>query len=121
MVKSIIIVCDQSPIGKNSAAESIRLGAGLVALGDIDCKIILRGDAVYFLSKSLNPEAVNMDPFSSIFKLIKLADLEIFVLEDSLKKAGLERSDLIDHKYLRVIGTKKLAKFIQNSDASFKF
>ena len=82
---------------------------------------MFRGDAVYFLNKSLNPEAINMNPFSSIFKLMELSELEIFVLEDAIKKAGLERLDLIDYDNLRVISKRELAMLINNADASFRF
>ena len=49
MVNSIVILCKDSPFGKNSVVESIRMAAGLLAVGDIDkCKVIFIGDAVYF-------------------------------------------------------------------------
>ena len=41
MVESVLIISDQSPVGKNFAAETIRIGSGFVALGEfIDCKIV---------------------------------------------------------------------------------
>ena len=58
MVQSIIVVCEDSPFGKNSAMESIRLATGLLAVGDIElCKVIFLKDAIYFLNKNINPEA----------------------------------------------------------------
>ena len=70
MVNSIIILCEDSPFGKNSAVESIRMATGLIAVGDIDeCKVIFMGDAVYFLNKNINPEALNLDSFSNIMRL----------------------------------------------------
>ena len=91
MVKSILIISDQSPIGNNSTAESIRMGSGLMAYGEINVKIVFRGDAVFFLSKELSPEALNMDPITPILRLMELADVEIHVLEESLQRAGLSR------------------------------
>lgn len=121
MVKSVTIICDQSPIGKNFAAESIRLGSGLISLSDIECRVVFRDDAVLFLSKSLNPEAVSMDSFSRIFKLMKLADLKVLVLEESLKKSGLDHSDLMEYEHLQLINTEDLAEIIQNSEVSLRF
>ena len=47
MVNSIVILCEDSPFGKNSAIESIRMATGLLAVGDIDeCKVIFIGDEV---------------------------------------------------------------------------
>jgi len=67
VVNSIVLICEDSPFGKNSAVESIRMATGILAVGDIDdCKIILLNDAVYFLSKNINPEALNVDPFDNI-------------------------------------------------------
>ena len=59
MVQSVLIISDQSPVGKNFAAETIRIGSGFVALGEfIDCRIVFMGDAVYLLNKNASPEAV---------------------------------------------------------------
>ncbi len=122
MVKSVLIICDQSPIGKNLAAEAIRLGSGLIAYGDsIDCKVVYRDDAVYFLSKSLEPEAVNMDPITPTIRLMELSDIEVYALKESLDRAGLNRSDLIGYDNLEIINEKELANFILNSEATFRF
>ena len=53
MVDSIVLVCEDSPFGKNSVVESIRMAAGLLALEDLgSVKVILMRDAVYFLNKN---------------------------------------------------------------------
>ena len=121
MVKSIIIISDQSPIGNNSTAESIRMGSGLTAYGGIDVKIVFRGDAVLFLNKNLKPEAINMDSIVPILRLMELADIEIYVLEGSLERAGLTRSELIPYENLKVIKEKDLANLILKAEASFRF
>ena len=121
MVKSILIISDQSPIGNNSTAESIRMGSGLMAYGEVDVKIAFRGDAVFFLSKGLNPEAINMDPITPILRLMGLANIEIYVLEDSLQRAGLSHSDLIAYENLKIINEKDIASLILNSEVSFRF
>ncbi|GAI68920.1 unnamed protein product, partial [marine sediment metagenome] len=36
MVKSVVILCEDSPIGKNSSLEAIRMAAGIMAVGDLD-------------------------------------------------------------------------------------
>ncbi|MDX1798394.1 MAG: hypothetical protein R3255_07075, partial [Candidatus Lokiarchaeia archaeon] len=64
MVNSILIICEDGPFGKNSVVESIRMAAGLLAVGDVEiCKVILLREAVSFLSKNLAPEALNMNNF----------------------------------------------------------
>ena len=104
MANSIVILCEDSPFGKNSAVESVRLATGILSVGDIDnCKVIFMGDAVCFLNKNLDPLALNMDPFTDILRLIELSNLEIYVLEEDLKGAGLNRSDLIQHDNLKII------------------
>ncbi len=121
MIQSVVIVCDNSPIGKNSALESIRVGAGFVAVGyTLECKILFMDDAIYLLNKNANPEAVNMDSFSSTLKLARLADLELYVLEDSLKAAGMDRSDLINNELLNVISIEDVAKLFLDADTTFR-
>jgi sulfur relay (sulfurtransferase) DsrF/TusC family protein len=122
MVNSIIILCEDSPFGKNSAIESIRMATGLLAVGDIDeCKVIFMGDAVYFLNKNLNPEALNLDSFSNIMRLIELSDLEIYILDNALEAADMDSSDLISYENLKIINAKELSKMILKADMSFKY
>ena len=109
MVKSVVIMCDQSPIGKNTAAESLRFASGLISLSDIELKIIFMDDAVYFFNKYIDPEAVNRDNFSSIMRLIELSDLEIFLLDSSLKERGIDDVDLLSYEYLKIISIKEIA------------
>ena len=122
MVNSIIILCEDSPFGKNSAVESIRMATGLLAVGDIDeCRVIFMSDAVYFLNKNLNPEALNLDSFSNIMRLIELSDLEIYVLDEALEAADMDQTDLISNKNVKIVNAKELSDLILEADMSFKY
>jgi sulfur relay (sulfurtransferase) DsrF/TusC family protein len=122
MVKSVVILCEDGPFGKNSVEESIRMAAGLLAVGDIeDCKVILLRDAVYFLNKNLKPKALHMDDFSNIKRLIELSDLEIYVHDEALEFAGIEPSELILNDNVKIITIKEISKIILESDISFKY
>jgi sulfur relay (sulfurtransferase) DsrF/TusC family protein len=122
MVKSIVIVCEQSPIGKNSAIEAIRMAAGIMAVGDLEnCKVVFMGDAVLFLNKSFNPKAVNMDDFSNVFRLMELSDIEVYALDKDLEVAGLTPSDLIDYDNVNVASIKDISKFLLEADASYRY
>ena len=122
MVNSIIIICEDSPFGKNSAVETIRMAAGILAIGDIDdCKVVFMKDAIYFLSKNLNPEAINADPFTNIMRLIELSELEIFIHDEALEKAGMEISDLIISENIKVVNTEEISRLIIQADMSFKY
>ena len=122
MVKSIVILCEDSPFGKNSVIESIRMATGLLAVGDIqECRVIFMGDAVYFLNKNLNPEALNLKPFSNIMRLIELSDLEIYILDQALEVADMDQSDLLTYDNLHVINIQKVSDLILEADISFKY
>jgi len=122
MVKSIVILCEDSPFGKNSVIESIRMATGLLAVGDIqECRVIFMGDAVYFLNKNLNPEALNLKPFSNIMRLIELSDLEIYILDQALEVADMDHSDLLTYDNLHVINIQKVSDLILEADISFKY
>ena len=122
MVKSIVIVCEDSPFGKNSVIESIRMATGLLAIGDLDnCQIILMGDSVYFLNNSLNPEALNVDPFSNIMRLMELSDIEVYVHDEALNSAGLEQSDLISYENLKIVSNEKISQLILEANMTFKY
>ena len=122
MVKSVVILCEDSPIGKNSAVEAIRMGAGIMAVGDLDeCKIIFMGDSVYFLSKKFDPEKVNRDAPSNIFRLMELSDLDIFVLDSALEVAGIKDSDLIDYDNVKVATMKEISQLILEADVTYRY
>ncbi|KKN13788.1 hypothetical protein LCGC14_1002820 [marine sediment metagenome] len=122
MVNSIVIICEDSPFGKNSAVESIRMGTGLLAVGDIDdCKVVFMKDAIYFLSKKLDPEVLHVKPFTNIMRLIELSGLEIFVHDEALEVAGMVESDLIPIDNIQVVNTKKISQLILEADMNFKY
>jgi sulfur relay (sulfurtransferase) DsrF/TusC family protein len=122
MVNSIVLICEDSPFGKNSVVESIRMATGILAVGDIDdCKVILLNDAVYFLSKNLSPESLEVDPFDNIMRLMELSDLEIYIHDLALEERGMEGSDLISGDNVRVVSMQKISQIIAESDMSFKY
>ena len=122
MVESVVIITDQSPTGKNSATEAIRIGSGFVALGEfINCQIVLTGDAVYLLNKNATPIIVGMDPVDEFIEIADLSDLELYVLDKSLKDAGLTIEDLIEYENLKVINMNELIDLIEQADTCFRF
>ena len=122
MVKSVVIICEDSPIGKNSAVEAIRMGAGIMAVGDLDeCKIVFMADSVYFLSKNFDPERVNREPPSNIFRLMELSDLDVYVLDSALKVAGIKDSDLIEYDNISVVSMQEISEIIINADVTYRY
>jgi sulfur relay (sulfurtransferase) DsrF/TusC family protein len=122
MVKSVLVICEDSPLGKNSAIEAIRLTAGLIAMEDLsECKVIFMGDAVNLLNKNLKPEALNMDAFSEMMRLMEFSRLEIYLLKDALETTGLNPSDLISYKNLKIVDYKEISQLILNAEMSFKY
>lgn len=122
MANSIIILCEDSPFGKNSAVETIRMATGLLAIGDIDnCKVVFLRDSIYFLSQRLNPEALGVDKFENIMRLIELSGLEIFVHDTALGEAGMVRSDLLPIDNIKVVSIEEISQLISDADMSFKY
>lgn len=122
MVESVVIITDQSPIGKNAALEAVRIGSGFVALGEyVNCQIIFTGDAVYLLNKNANPKAVGMDSFDEIMEIADLSDLELYILDQSLQDAGMSTDDLVEYENLKVITVDEVVDLIENADTSFRF
>lgn len=122
IITSIIIICEDSPFGKNSTIESIRLAAGILALGDIEsCKLILLGDAIYFLNKNSKPSALGMDSLEPIIKLIEFSEMEIYIIVEDLEAIGLKTEDLISYQHLKIVDFKEISKLIIDSDFCFKY
>jgi len=122
MVESVVVISDQSPIGRNSAVEAIRIGSGFTALGEfIDCKIVFTGDAVYLFNKNCEPEAVGMDPLAEVLEMAELSDLEVYLIESALTEAGLTKDDLIEYENLKIIDFDDLTDLIAKADTCFRF
>ena len=122
MVESVVIITDQSPVGKNSAVEAIRIGSGFVALGEfIDCKVVFTGDSVYLLNNNADPTAVGMDPIDEVIEMADLSDLELYVLDSALEEAGLTNSDLIEYENLKVVSLDEITELIDQADTCFRF
>jgi sulfur relay (sulfurtransferase) DsrF/TusC family protein len=122
MIESVVIITDQSPIGKNSALEAIRIGSGFVALGEyVNCQIVLTGDAVYLLNKNAKPEAVGMDSLDEVMEIADLSDLELFVVDTALANAGMSADDLVEYEKLKIITIDEVVELIENADTSFRF
>ncbi|MFX1377409.1 MAG: DsrE family protein [Promethearchaeota archaeon] len=100
----------------------MRLATGLLAVGDIDdVKYVFMRDAVYFLNKNLESEALKVDPFENIMRLMELSDLEIYVHDEALEVAGMELLDLIKNDNLQVINYEQISELITKADMSFKY
>lgn len=118
---SVLIICDKGAFGTNSANEAIRIGSGFLALGeDIKCKIILIGDAVNFLNRRLDPAQVGMDSLDSGLEMADLTDMELILVQESLKERGMDKSDLIDYARLQIKSLDEVAKITDGFDAIFK-
>ena len=122
MVESVVVVTDKSPVGKNSAAEAIRIGSGFVALGEIiDCKVIFMGDAVYLLNKNSSPDAVGMDTLDEVLEMADLSDLELYIIDSDLKDAGMDADDLIEYENLKIVGLEEVVDLMEQANACFRF
>jgi sulfur relay (sulfurtransferase) DsrF/TusC family protein len=105
----------------NSAAEAIRMGAGLVALGEaIPTKVVLGGDAVWLLAKAADPKAVGQDPIDGAMEMADLADLEICVISEALNAAGLDESDLREYGKLSIVSQEELAGMLAKAGTAFR-
>jgi len=122
VANSIIILCEDSPFGKNSAIETIRMAAGLLVMEDIDdCKVVFMKDALYFLSQKLDPEAIGVDSFINIMRLIELSELELYVHDIAMEEAGMVRSDLLPIDNIKVVSIEEISQLILDADMSFKY
>jgi sulfur relay (sulfurtransferase) DsrF/TusC family protein len=122
MIESVVIIADQSPMGKNSAIEAIRIGSGFVALGEfVNCQIVFTGDAVYLLNKNAKPEVIGMDTLDETFEIADLSDLELYVVDQALEDAGMSTEDLIEYENLKIVTIDEVVDLIENADTSFRF
>jgi sulfur relay (sulfurtransferase) DsrF/TusC family protein len=122
MVKSLVIICDHSPIGRNSVIEAIRFASGLGAIEDtVKRNLILKGDAILALKSDFQPEIMGMPSFDEVKMMGEMSDLIIYVSEKDLEDYSLDIRDLVDYKHLKAFSEEDIANLILEADASFKF
>jgi sulfur relay (sulfurtransferase) DsrF/TusC family protein len=122
MVKSVAIICETAPIGRNNCIEAIRMATGISIMNDLeDIFVIFMGDAVYFLNTNLDPSAVNMEELTSIYRMMELSGIKIYALDKSLKRAGLSKTDLLTFENIKVVGSKEIAELLLTVDVTYKF
>lgn len=120
MVKSVLILCDKGPFGTNSAVEALRLGAGIMGLGDgISCKILFYGDGVLALKKGLAADKIGVDPLDEAFELGDLTEMPLAVMKDDLASRGLTEGDLVEYANLSWLSRSELAALIEANEMTF--
>lgn len=122
-MESVLVMCNRSPFGTNSAYESIRLGSGFMGLGeDINCKILFYGDAVLAVRKNLNSGKIGMDSYEEGLEMADLSELPIIVVEEDLITRGMTTGDLFEFEDspIQVIKETQLGEIIAQFDAVFQ-
>jgi hypothetical protein len=54
-------------------------------------------------------------------RLMELSDLEIYVHDDTLETAGMEKSDLIQYDNLKIVSLETISKLILEAEMSLKY
>ena len=119
-MKSILIMCKNSPFGTNSALEAIRLGAGFMGVGeDINCKIVFSGDAVLTMRKNLNPSTIGMDGMEDGLEMGDLTDLPIVLIQEDMAQRGMTAEDVIEYEELTIVPRAEIPKIMTEYDSAF--
>ena len=122
-MESILIMCNKSPFGTNSAIEAIRLGAGFVALGEmLDCKVFLFGEAVLAMKKTINPTQIGVDSFDEGLEMADLSELPIVVSKEDCEKYSITKEDLYEFEEIpiEVISKNEISTLIGEFDTVFQ-
>ncbi|MHA1519218.1 MAG: DsrE family protein [Promethearchaeota archaeon] len=119
-MKSVLILTNSGPLGSNSAYEAIRLGAGFLGLGsDIDCKIVLYGDAVLLMKNNLQPANVGMDSMEEGVEMADLTDMPLCVVKEDLSERGISPDELTEYDSLELIDRSAIPDLMGQFGAVF--
>ncbi|MHA1166716.1 MAG: DsrE family protein [Candidatus Hodarchaeales archaeon] len=118
---SVLIICDKGPFGTNSVFEAMRLGSGFLALGeDVNCKLILMGDAVLFMRSNLQQDTLGMDSLEDGIEMADLSELPVILIREDMEERGVSESDLVEYENIAIISKNDLAKEIDSFSAVFR-
>ena len=120
-MKSVLILCNQGPIGSNSTFEAIRLGTGFLELGEeIFCQIILYGDAVLSVRSNLKPKEIGGDSSDESFEMVDLSELQIFLVKEDIESRGMHENEIFDfEKPVKIISQNEIGELIEKFDTVF--
>ena len=119
---SVLILCDKSPFGTNSAYEAIRLGAGYLGLGeDIDCKVLLYGDAVLTVKNNLAVDKIGVDTMDEGLEMADLSELPIIITQEDMDRRGMNKDELFEFEDspIQVIKRVEIPKIMMEFDTIF--
>ena len=119
---SVLILCDKSPFGTNSAYEAIRLGAGYLGLGeDIDCKVLLYGDAVLTVKNNLAVDKIGVDTMDEGLEMADLSELPIIITQEDMDRRGMNKDELFEFEDcpIQVIKRVEIPKIMMEFDTVF--
>jgi sulfur relay (sulfurtransferase) DsrF/TusC family protein len=120
MVKSVLILCDKGPFGTNSAVEALRLGAGIMGLGDgISCKILFYGDGVLALKKGLAADKIGVDTLDEAFEMGDLTEMPLAIVKDDLASRGLTEGDIVEYANLSWVNKSEVPGLIETYETTF--
>lgn len=103
-MEAILIICDASPFGTNTANEAIRMGAGFMGLGNtVRCKILFRGEGVLYLKNNLKPSVIGLDSTDDGLEMAGLTELPLIAIQEDLDRYHLRKIDLIPYDQLSII------------------
>ena len=120
-MESVLILCDKGPFGTNPVFEAMRLGSGFLALGeDVDCKIVLMGDAVLFMRNNLSQDSLGMDSLEDGVEMADLSELPIVLIKEDMIERGVLESDLVDYENIEIINENDLVKEMNSFSTIFR-
>jgi len=95
------------------------------ANGEISIKIWYQAGELYFEIRDwgipFNPEKINREPPSNIFRLMELSDLEVYALDTALEIAGINESDLIEFDNVKIANIQEISKLIIEADLMYRY
>ncbi len=120
-MESVLIISDKGPFGTNTTNEAIRLGSGLMGLGeDVDVKIILTDDAVLFFKNNLNPEPLGMDSLEQGIEMADLTEIPILLIKEDMDARGMTEEDVVDYDEIYYINRAEIPSIIQDYGTVYK-
>lgn len=119
-MKKILFISRQAPYGNANAREA--LDALLAASAyDQDLSLLFMDDGVFQLLSEQNPKTIHQKNLGASFQALELYGLEkIYAHAESLKKRGLERSDLsIDN--IETLNSEQIKQLMAQQDQILSF
>lgn len=117
MVKKVLIIVNNPPIGTVFPAEAVRAGVAFAGM-DLDTSLVFSGNGVFSLLKGQKPELIGAGSIKEGLSNAEEFGLKIFADKESLDENKILNEEI---KSVKIANTMEIKNLVRTTDVIINF